>query len=571
MMENTRNSLGIGTTLNQYKIESILGQGGFGITYLASDTKLEVHVAIKEYFPNAFVARVDGSTVSPNTDANMSQYKWGIDRFLKEARILAKFKHQNIVRVINYFEANNTAYMVMEFEEGQSLSAYMVQKGHFTEGELRALLHPILDGLHEMHKSGIIHRDIKPANIFIRKNKSPVLLDFGAARDAMSKRTQNLTALLTPGYAPIEQYNENASDQGPWTDIYALGAVFYKIISGKTPIPSPQRLSSLYQNKKDSLAPITEIGRDRYSGELLRAIDRAIIINRDERPKTVTDWQKLLERREHARPAATPGSAGQRHRTGVSDDERTVLETKLQPQADSRDQQPTRTITRGVDETMRELPSRTVDPGQLDPATGVREDDGLKTAQKAEKTAAPPTKSTPAPATELDETDDAAAIHQRLQAAQGVKKATPPAGPPPSPPTPSVASGPATEISDESDAARIHDRLRMAQESKKIPAPMRMKRPEVNIEELRKYADPAPVRQSTAVEERPPASKRILAILQSLSLVALALVTVFIALLFLYQTLSNASMFTVMIFLMCLYLATFVCMKAYKSIRKTFP
>ena len=215
-----------GDMLNWYRVERILGQGGFGVIYLATDTNLDFLVAIKEYIPNDIAKRTHDSHVHPITEEHDGMYQWGLDRFLKEARNLVKFKHPNIVRVMSVFQENNTAYMVMEFEEGEELRTYLKKPGVVTEKRLKELIVPISQGLTEVHRHGFIHRDIKPANILVRRDGTPVLLDFGSARNASRVTKHALTALVSVGYAPMEQYNgdEDASDQqGPWTDIYALG------------------------------------------------------------------------------------------------------------------------------------------------------------------------------------------------------------------------------------------------------------------------------------------------------------------------------------------------------------
>lgn len=194
-----RNSLALETVLHEYRIEQILGAGGFGITYLARDTHLDKAVAIKEYLPSEMAMRAGGGTVQPlNTDRE-SDYKWGLDRFLQEARTLAKFSHPNIVRVLRYFEANGTAYMVMDYERGDPLKTVLNLDPQPAEAVLKKLIDPLLAGLAAVHAAGFLHRDIKPDNIFIRADGTPVLIDFGAARNALGGGTRNLTAVLTPG------------------------------------------------------------------------------------------------------------------------------------------------------------------------------------------------------------------------------------------------------------------------------------------------------------------------------------------------------------------------------------
>ena len=177
-----RNALQPQSLLHEYRIEQVLGAGGFGTTYLARDTHLDKQVAIKEYFPSDIAMRAAEGTVQPATTERESDYKWGLDRFLQEARTLARFSHPNIVRVVRYFEANGTAYMVMDYERGEPLKTLLQHRPYPSEDVLKNLLRPLLDGLALVHAAGFLHRDIKPENIVVRASGQPVLIDFGAAR-----------------------------------------------------------------------------------------------------------------------------------------------------------------------------------------------------------------------------------------------------------------------------------------------------------------------------------------------------------------------------------------------------
>ena len=280
-----------GEMLNWYRIERILGRGGFGVIYLATDTNLDHQVAIKEYIPSDVATRAGDSRVHPITEEQGDIFRWGMDRFIKEARNLVKFKHPNIVRVMSVFQENNTAYMVMEFEEGEDLRSYLRKPEANSEKVLKQLILPISKGLAEVHRHGFIHRDIKPANILVRKDGSPVLLDFGSARNASKFTQQSLTALVSVGYAPLEQYNQESDEQqGPWTDIYALGGTLYYAISGADPVESTRRAAAIFNGGKDPLIPAEYLGDGKYSKAFLRSIDWALQFGIADRPQTLNDW-----------------------------------------------------------------------------------------------------------------------------------------------------------------------------------------------------------------------------------------------------------------------------------------
>ncbi len=285
-----RNALQPGHSLHWYLIENILGQGGFGITYLAHDLNLDQHVAIKEYLPIELAVREGDHTVLPVSEAHDDRFRWGLDRFIKEARTLAQFKHPNIVRVLSVFEENNTAYMVMDYESGQCFQDVLGQPGKLDEIELIKILFPILGGLKQVHEAGFIHRDIKPANIFLRDDESPVLLDFGSARQALGQETKTLTSIVSPGYAPYEQYYSKGDKQGPWTDIYGLGATMYRAITGRPPMDAIDRSESILKTSHDNFVSVSEIGAGKFSSRFLLAIDHAIKFDPDDRPKSIQEW-----------------------------------------------------------------------------------------------------------------------------------------------------------------------------------------------------------------------------------------------------------------------------------------
>ena len=284
-----RNALPRGFWLNEYQIESVLGKpGGFGITYLATDTHLRQSVAIKEYLPSDFAVREGRNTVYVRSASYEESFQWGLKCFIDEARVLAKFKHPGIVRVLRFFEANGTAYMVMEYQKGCSLTDYLKPRRILTEEELLAIVLPLLEGLQELHLAGFLHRDIKPNNIYIRSDKTPVLLDFGSARFAVGQRSRSVTSIVTPGYAPLEQYDNEIKDQGPWTDIYALGAVMYCAINGEAPPAATRRVM------KDPMIPAIKIGKGKYNKSLLQAIDWALQLSEEDRPQTVEQWHEKM-------------------------------------------------------------------------------------------------------------------------------------------------------------------------------------------------------------------------------------------------------------------------------------
>jgi len=294
-----RNALELGTKLSEYQLKSVLGVGGFGMTYLAWDTNLEKHVAIKEYLPGDLAVRaLDGSIVPVSTN-HQYDYQWGLNAFIQEARTLARFSHPHIVRVNRYFEANGTGYMVMDYEEGESLNQLLKRSPQPPEDVLRKILLPLLDGLAAVHAAKFLHRDIKPSNIFIRANGSPVLLDFGAAR-ATSGSTRTLTAVLTPGFAPLEQYSVEAK-QGPWSDIYAMAGVMFRAVTNRIP---PDAVSRLHG---DTVPQILAEAKGRYSAPMLRAIEWALSIKAELRPQSIAEWKAAFDAQ--VQGAAVPGAA----------------------------------------------------------------------------------------------------------------------------------------------------------------------------------------------------------------------------------------------------------------------
>lgn len=287
---STRNHVALppGYSLHEFTIEAVLGCGGFGITYLVRDNNLQCQAAIKEYLPNDLAVRTGGQTVCARTESDTHGYRIGLDGFLAESRVLASFRHPNIVRVTRFFEANNTAYMVMDYEKGEPLRDWIKQHGPISEAQLLKMFLPLLEGLDVVHRARVLHRDIKPANIYVREEDgSLVLLDFGAARYASSGDSRSLTSIVTPGYAPFEQYHTHGA-QGPWSDLYALGGVLYWAVTGEKPLEAPSRVRS------DAMPSAVSLAKGRYSERLLRAIDWALTPDEADRPKSVSQLKAVL-------------------------------------------------------------------------------------------------------------------------------------------------------------------------------------------------------------------------------------------------------------------------------------
>jgi serine/threonine protein kinase len=281
-------SLPIGYVLSDYRIEGSLGHGAFGITYLATDTMLNRKVAIKEYFPREFAHR-DGTLIvkAAGNKEDRENFSWGLTRFLEEARVLALFDHPNIVPVRRFFEANGTAYLVMDYCDGIPLDTLISREGSLTKDQVIKILYPILDGLERVHKANFLHRDIKPANIFIKADGSPVLLDFGAARQEMLSHSRSVTSMATPGYAAFEQYSTHGK-QGPWTDIYGLGATLYRAITGEKPQDAPDRIL------EDRLVPCLTMANGNYDEKFLLAIDASMAIRPENRPQSIAEWRRIF-------------------------------------------------------------------------------------------------------------------------------------------------------------------------------------------------------------------------------------------------------------------------------------
>jgi serine/threonine protein kinase len=282
-MQTPRLALPTGCRLENYELSRVLGKGGFGITYLGIDRNLGRKVAVKELMPDTIVTR-EGLLVRPQSASLAPNWAWAKDRFLEEACMLASFQHRNIVNVHQIIEANGTVYMVMDYIEGDSYDTRLRRIGKETdEQSLRSILEPLLDGLEEVHANGLLHRDIKPDNIILRRDVEPILLDFGSARKLL-EGTAAMTSIVTHGYSPIEQYQIKGK-QGPWTDIYALGAVAVRAITGLKPPVSADRVS------EDEFEWLSYRDLPRFSPRFLRAIDWALRVKPKERPNNIAEWR----------------------------------------------------------------------------------------------------------------------------------------------------------------------------------------------------------------------------------------------------------------------------------------
>ncbi|WP_039056544.1 protein kinase [Enterobacter sp. Bisph1] len=285
------NALPPGYRFNEFEILEVIGGGGFGIVYRAKDHQLERTIAIKEFMPSSLAVRNDDMTLVLRSERFSKAFTAGLNSFIQEARLLARFNHPNLLHVLRFWVQNDTAYMGTVFYSGTTLSRLREKNPMLiNEAWIRRMLPMLLGAIKTIHDEGYLHRDISLDNIQIQDNGLPVLLDFGSARRSIGSVSDETETMLRPGYAPIEQYtDDNESEQGPWTDIYALGAVLHTLIIGSPPPVSVVR------SIQDTYVPLTQRGIPGYSPTLLQAIDRALALKMEDRPQTVDEFAALME------------------------------------------------------------------------------------------------------------------------------------------------------------------------------------------------------------------------------------------------------------------------------------
>lgn len=295
MTSQSNTPLPNGYQLLNYRIDKQLSRGGFSLVYRAYDEHNKL-VAIKEYLPSALALRADGQTVQATSDENLVVFRYGMRCFFEEGRALARIVHPNVVRVLNFFRANETVYMVMQYEAGRTLQEQIQSHKHtISENFIRYVFGHLLNGLREVHTHKLLHLDIKPANIYLRADGSPVLLDFGSARQTLTHDSPKLSPMYTPGFAPPEQY-QSMDLLGPWSDIYSVGASIFSCFAGVAPQAADARV---YEDKQESAK---SIWHGQYSEELLEIIDWCLRLDQQERPPSVFVLQKALLQKPHKTP-----------------------------------------------------------------------------------------------------------------------------------------------------------------------------------------------------------------------------------------------------------------------------
>ncbi|WP_024557996.1 serine/threonine protein kinase [Franconibacter pulveris 1160] len=285
------NALPVGYRFNEFEIKEVIGGGGFGIVYRAWDHQLERTIAIKEFMPGSLAVRGEDMTLVLRSERFGKAFSAGLNSFIQEARLLARFNHPNLLHVLRFWVQNDTAYMGTLFYSGTTLTRLREQKPELIdETWIRRVLPMLFGAIKTIHDEGYLHRDISLDNIQIQDNGLPVLLDFGSARRTIGNLSDETETMLRPGYAPIEQYtDDNESEQGPWTDIYALGAVLHTLIVGSPPPVSVVR------SIQDTYKPLTELQPAGYSLSLLQAVDRALALRIEDRPQSIDAFAALID------------------------------------------------------------------------------------------------------------------------------------------------------------------------------------------------------------------------------------------------------------------------------------
>lgn len=287
MAQQANQPLPGGFKLEEYTIDRQLSLGGFSIVYLAKDPEGAL-VAIKEYLPNSLALRGPGAVTPVISESHLGAFRYGMKCFFEEGRALARLSHPNVIRVLNFFRANETVYMVMEYEQGQTLQELIQRhQGHVSERFIRGVFARMLNGLREVHSHKLLHLDLKPSNVYLRTDNSPVLIDFGAARQTLVSDQPMLKPMYTPGFASPEHYGSR-KDLGPWSDIYSVGASMYACLAGGPPQSADERL------KRDTLIPAMVRWEGQFSDRLLEIIDWCLNLNHLYRPQSVFALQKAL-------------------------------------------------------------------------------------------------------------------------------------------------------------------------------------------------------------------------------------------------------------------------------------
>lgn len=276
-----------GSQLQNYRIIRVLAAGGFSFVYLAHDAN-EAPVAIKEYLPSTLALRVNGAAHPQIPEEDLAKFRYGMKCFFEEAGAIAHLSHPNVVRVLDFFRANETVYLVMRYERGRTLQEHIrARRGAVEELWMRNTFAQLLDGLREVHKNKLLHLDIKPANVYLRNDGTPLLIDFGAARQMLSAEGVKLPPTYTPGFASPESHVKREL-LGPWSDIYSVGATMYACFAGAAPQPANERL------EKDLMVPARQAWSGKYAAELLEIVDWCLQLVHLKRPQSVLALQKAL-------------------------------------------------------------------------------------------------------------------------------------------------------------------------------------------------------------------------------------------------------------------------------------